>query len=195
MAPTVPDDRECSNGKIASAKYTRKFIRMEDIVKPNNTVFDETTTSSVVQLSTTQLSKESNITNDKSDCQYVNMSINRRRQVNKDYIAQFNKENENPQINQDQIVEHVEKKMKMEESNEELIQMKPQVEKSSVIIDRCEYCRQKLNNEIRLYQGHPNHAIEEQIALTDPKLCLFTGDEDSIHESDARPQNKVTYFR
>ena len=45
------------------------------------------------------------------------------------------------------------------------------------------------------YPGHPNSAIDEDIALTDPKLCLFSGDESFIHESDEHPQNKLTYFR
>lgn len=61
---------------------------------------------------------------------------------------------------------------------------------------KCQICRQILDDpDLRLYDGHPNDSVEEYVALTDPKLSLFTGDEDTIHEDDHRPQNKVTYFR
>jgi DNA (cytosine-5)-methyltransferase 1 len=61
---------------------------------------------------------------------------------------------------------------------------------------KCQICRQILDDpDLRLYQGHPDKAVEEFVALTDPKLSLFTGDEEAIHEHDHRPQNKVTYFR
>jgi DNA (cytosine-5)-methyltransferase 1 len=61
---------------------------------------------------------------------------------------------------------------------------------------KCEICRQILNDpDLRLYQGHPDESVEEFVALTDPKLSLFTGEEDAIHDHDQRPQNKVTHFR
>lgn len=60
---------------------------------------------------------------------------------------------------------------------------------------KCEYCCQKLTSiDIKIYPGHPNNAVEEMIALTDPRLSLFTGEEIVIHESDERPQNKITHF-
>lgn len=60
---------------------------------------------------------------------------------------------------------------------------------------KCEYCCQKLmSTEIKIYPGHPNGAVEEMIALTDPRLSLFTGEEAMVHESDERPQNKITHF-
>jgi DNA (cytosine-5)-methyltransferase 1 len=64
------------------------------------------------------------------------------------------------------------------------------------IQSKCEICRQILDDpDLRLYQGHPDGSVEEFVALTDPKLSLFTGEEDAIHDHDQRPQNKVTHFR
>lgn len=61
---------------------------------------------------------------------------------------------------------------------------------------KCAICRQILDDpDLRLYQGHPDESVEEFVALTDPKLSLFTGEEDAIHDHDQRPQNKVTHFR
>nr|XP_034189663.1 DNA (cytosine-5)-methyltransferase PliMCI-like [Osmia lignaria] len=60
---------------------------------------------------------------------------------------------------------------------------------------KCEYCCQKLTStDLKIYPGHPNGAIEEMIALTDPKLSLFTGEETMVYEGDERPQNKITHF-
>lgn len=44
-------------------------------------------------------------------------------------------------------------------------------------------------------KGHPNNAVEEFVALTDPKLSLFTGNESDVSVDDQRPTNKITYFR
>ncbi|KAG8247308.1 DNA (cytosine-5)-methyltransferase 1, partial [Homalodisca vitripennis] len=64
-----------------------------------------------------------------------------------------------------------------------------------VIPAKCDVCRQLLTDpDLRIYPGHPHDAVEEYIALTDPKLSLFTGDEGDINEHDERPQNKVTQF-
>ncbi|KAL1124037.1 hypothetical protein AAG570_001807 [Ranatra chinensis] len=60
---------------------------------------------------------------------------------------------------------------------------------------KCEHCRQLLSDpDLKLYQGHPHNAVEEFVALTDPKLSLFTGEEACVEEHDERPQNKITYF-
>lgn len=68
-------------------------------------------------------------------------------------------------------------------------------QKSVNVHQKCEYCCQKLSSiDIKLYPGHPNGAVEEMIALTDPRLSLFTGEEVMVHESDERPQNKITHF-
>jgi len=108
-------------------------------------------------------------------------------------ILEFDKENHNPEMNQEEVKENSEKRIKTE-NNKKMFDLKVQDKKVSVI-ERCQYCKQKLNKDMKLYQGHPNGAIEEQIALTDPKLCLFIGDESFIDESDERPQNKITHFR
>lgn len=69
-------------------------------------------------------------------------------------------------------------------------------EKSKWLVNRCEVCRQHLNDpDLLLYPGHPEGALEEFIALTDPKLSLFTGEEEFIHEYDERPQHKITEFK
>nr|UOI87905.1 DNA cytosine-5-methyltransferase 1 [Sogatella furcifera] len=60
---------------------------------------------------------------------------------------------------------------------------------------KCRECHQILNSPDTIcYGGHPNGSVEEFIALTDPKLSLFTGDENFISEQDERPQNKITHF-
>ncbi|XP_017882042.1 DNA (cytosine-5)-methyltransferase PliMCI-like [Ceratina calcarata] len=67
--------------------------------------------------------------------------------------------------------------------------------KSNNLQQKCEYCRQSLSSDdLKIYPGHPNGAVEEFIALTDPRLSLFTGEEDMVDESDERPQNKLTHF-
>lgn len=105
--------------------------------------------------------------------------------------SEYNDISQNPRANEECLVEQFEKKMKTED---DVVTSKFQVRQINVI-ERCEYCRQKLDDEITFYPGHPNGAIDEDIALTDPKLCLFSGDESFIHESDEHPQNKLTYFR
>lgn len=58
--------------------------------------------------------------------------------------------------------------------------------------ERCKICRQYID-ELLIYNGHPNNAVDEFIALTDEKLMLFNGDEE-IDKQDERPTNKITYF-
>ncbi|XP_014605619.1 PREDICTED: DNA (cytosine-5)-methyltransferase PliMCI-like [Polistes canadensis] len=87
------------------------------------------------------------------------------------------------------------KKIKHKDSNHNISEEKPVIKKVVDTPQKCEYCRQKLIvDEIKLYQGHPNGAVEEFVALTDSRLSLFTGEEATIHESDERPQNKLTHF-
>ncbi|KAB0791577.1 hypothetical protein PPYR_03377 [Photinus pyralis] len=59
--------------------------------------------------------------------------------------------------------------------------------------ERCAICKQYVE-EAPLYNGHPNNASEEYIALTDERLMLFTGDEMDLDEKDERPTHKITYF-
>ncbi|XP_046403240.1 DNA (cytosine-5)-methyltransferase PliMCI-like isoform X2 [Ischnura elegans] len=62
---------------------------------------------------------------------------------------------------------------------------------------RCSVCKQTLkdNPDLVLYGGHPKDAVDEEIALVDPRLSLFTGDEvGDIDSADERPQNKITCF-
>ncbi|XP_043265173.1 DNA (cytosine-5)-methyltransferase PliMCI-like [Colletes gigas] len=106
-------------------------------------------------------------------------------------ISEANKENHNLQAKEECFDEHLNKRIKTE--NDKVVP-KFQVTKTNTFPKKCEYCRQKLNDEMKLYPGHPNGAVEEEIALIDPKLCLFSGSESFIHESDQLPQNKLTYF-
>ncbi|CAG4956224.1 unnamed protein product [Colias eurytheme] len=58
--------------------------------------------------------------------------------------------------------------------------------------EKCLICGQFLNNsDIIYYQGHPQDAMEEFIALTNEKLLLVAGDEGDIME---RPQTNITGF-
>lgn len=60
--------------------------------------------------------------------------------------------------------------------------------------ERCIICRQYIE-EVAFYNGHPNNAVEEYIALTDEKLSLFTGDEVCINQHDERPTHKVSIIK
>ncbi|XP_014253428.1 DNA (cytosine-5)-methyltransferase 1-like [Cimex lectularius] len=68
------------------------------------------------------------------------------------------------------------------------------IAKMKSVTKRCDICCQLLESDIKLYEGHPNNAVEEFVALTDPKLSLFTGDEEVVDDYDSRPQNKITHF-
>ncbi|XP_017883668.1 DNA (cytosine-5)-methyltransferase PliMCI-like [Ceratina calcarata] len=52
--------------------------------------------------------------------------------------------------------------------------------------ERCNICRQKIDDYIKIYEGPPNNASEEMLALTDDKL--------SIDSQDDFPQHKLTHF-
>lgn len=189
MPPTLPNEPGSSSRRLTR---NRKLDNMENPVASNSKA-DKT--PSVLDLFSKQLAKRKKIINEVhnepkvSDPQYEV-----KKGINENITVEFDKENHNPQINQDQIEEHAEKRTKVE-GDEEVLKIKSDIRKAPALIERCEYCRQKLDDEMKFYQGHPNGAVEEQIALIDPKLCLFTGDESFIHESDERPQNKITYFR
>ncbi|XP_063536239.1 DNA (cytosine-5)-methyltransferase 1-like [Cydia strobilella] len=59
-------------------------------------------------------------------------------------------------------------------------------------MERCNTCGQFINNsDIIYFQGHPQDAVEEFIALTNEKLVLAAGDEGDIME---RPQTNITGF-
>ena len=40
----------------------------------------------------------------------------------------------------------------------------------------------------------PTGALDEYVALCDPRLALFTGEEAFVQECDERPQHKLTQF-
>ena len=100
---------------------------------------------------------------------------------------------------QDEEAEEVQanKRVKMERSGRQSGKTKDSKKPAVKTIEpECEICLQKLNdNDLKLYIGHPNKAVDEYSVLLDPKLCLFNGDEVDITEGDARALNKVTSFR
>lgn len=67
-------------------------------------------------------------------------------------------------------------------------------------VERCVKCKQFLDS-VLLYNGHPNNSNEEFIALTDEKLSLYTGKEETFEETSELPTHKVlhshinTYYR
>lgn len=190
MAPTISSEPESSNRRMSRS---RKLANKEEPIEADDITADAT--PSVLDSFYKQLVKRNKMNTEANDESKIpDPQYEVRIESDNNTTVEFDKENHNPQINQDQIEGIAEKKIKTG-NNEEMSQLKSQVKKAHVVIERCEYCRQKLNDETSLYQGHPNGAVEEQIALIDPKLCLFTGDESFIHESDERPQNKLTYFR
>ncbi|XP_052224566.1 DNA (cytosine-5)-methyltransferase 1-like isoform X2 [Dreissena polymorpha] len=97
--------------------------------------------------------------------------------------------------------ETVTKKPRIEEEEEEnKREMRPKSEDSTSasvqkIPTKCQQCKQLLNDpDLRTFAGPPEDAVEEYVALTDPKLSLFTGEEDNIDSYDERPQHKLTQF-
>lgn len=61
---------------------------------------------------------------------------------------------------------------------------------------RCKECKQNLNDEyLILYSSHPNGAQDEYNTLIDPKLSLFTGNEETVDVKDLRAVNRITSFR
>ncbi|GFN82630.1 DNA (cytosine-5)-methyltransferase [Plakobranchus ocellatus] len=60
---------------------------------------------------------------------------------------------------------------------------------------RCNECLKYMDDpELKLFPGDPDTAVEEFIALTDPRLSLFTGEEDFDNMTEDRPQHKITDF-
>ncbi|GFS20276.1 DNA (cytosine-5)-methyltransferase [Elysia marginata] len=60
---------------------------------------------------------------------------------------------------------------------------------------RCNECLKYMDDpELKLFPGDPDTAVEEFIALTDPRLSLFTGEEDFDAMTEDRPQHKITNF-
>lgn len=57
-------------------------------------------------------------------------------------------------------------------------------------VERCIKCKQFLDS-VLLYNGHPNNSSEEFIALTDEKLSLYTGKEETFEETSELPTHKV----
>ncbi|CAG0886916.1 unnamed protein product [Darwinula stevensoni] len=58
---------------------------------------------------------------------------------------------------------------------------------------KCYVCGQQYE-DLKIYEGGPEGALEEAVALTDSSLSLFTGEEECVHEDDSRPQVKITGF-
>ena len=105
--------------------------------------------------------------------------------------AELNQE----QQDSDDESENTLKKTKTEEYNATVEEPKIVCQRPANVQQKCEYCLQKLTSaDLKIYPGHPNGAVEELIALTDPKLSLFTGEEANVYEGDERPQNKITDF-
>ncbi|OAD57514.1 DNA (cytosine-5)-methyltransferase 1 [Eufriesea mexicana] len=145
---------------------------------------------SIVEMFSKQLAKRKQVNYDKSNEEELRDLQNIKTENNILNIEQ-NKENCSPEANKEYPDEHPEKKVKFEDT---IIVPKPQIKNTNMFYNKCEYCRQKLNDDIKFYSGHPNGALDEEIALIDSRLCLFNGDESFIHENDQHPQNKLTYF-
>ena len=59
--------------------------------------------------------------------------------------------------------------------------------------ERCHICRQLVNGDLAIFEGHPDDARDEEIALIDPSLSLFNDEECGDYEE--KLQHKVTQFR
>ncbi|XP_076753766.1 DNA methyltransferase 1a isoform X1 [Xylocopa sonorina] len=145
---------------------------------------------SIIDMFSKQLTKRK-----RTDCDIEEEELHKsqRIKIEKSTLLEIkgDKENYNPELNNERSDNHFDKKVRLEDST---MDEKFKIKRTNTFISKCEYCHQKLNNEMKFYPGHPNGAVDEEIALIDPKLCLFSGDESFIHENDQRPQNKLTYF-
>ncbi|XP_067015919.1 DNA (cytosine-5)-methyltransferase 1-like [Acropora muricata] len=60
---------------------------------------------------------------------------------------------------------------------------------------KCKECKQLLNSpDLSLFPGDSNDAVEEFVALTDPRLSLFSGEEEQCDSYSDTPQHKITNF-
>lgn len=157
-------------------------------MKSNTSKFKQT---SIIDMFSQQLAKKKQMNNDATNKEDIQKLQNIKTENNILQKCEQNKENHDPKTDEEYLDKHIEKKAKLTDVN---ILPTPQIKNINIFHNKCEYCRQKLN-EIKFYLGHPNGAVDEEIALIDPKLCLFNGTESFIYESDERPQNKLTYFR
>lgn len=177
-----------SNGKSNNTE-SDKATEEAELSDPN--INSQSDSSVLDKVSNQSMKRSMNETNNNKETTVFDLHESETK-TDGNVILEFDKENQDPE-NQEEMKENPEKKIKTE-NNEAIYKLRSQSKKPHVTIERCKYCQQKLNN-LKLYQGHPNGALEEQIALIDPKLCLFMGDESFIDEIDARPQNKLTHFR
>jgi len=188
---TIVTDSEpgCSRKKILRSSNNAESDGMTEETELNSKINSD---SSALNKVSKQSAKKK--TNTEINMETIVSDLHEARiKAEENVILEFDKENHNPETNQEEVKENSEKRTKTE-NNKKTFDLKAQDKRASDAVERCQHCKQKLE-DIKLYQGHPNGAIEEQIALTDPKLCLFIGDESFIDESDERPQNKITHFR
>lgn len=70
------------------------------------------------------------------------------------------------------------------------VEQKSKLSFSNVKTERCVKCKQFVDS-VLLYNGHPNNSCEEFIALTNEKLSLYTGKEETFEETSELPTHKV----
>lgn len=72
------------------------------------------------------------------------------------------------------------------------VEQKSKLQFPKMKVERCVKCKQFLDS-VLLYNGHPNNSNEEFIALTDEKLSLYTGKEETFEETSELPTHKVLH--
>ncbi|KZC09572.1 PREDICTED: DNA (cytosine-5)-methyltransferase PliMCI-like [Dufourea novaeangliae] len=181
---TSKDRKKLRSGKYISTDVT-SFQRVHGNVTKNATPQQKTQSKKPIK-------RKSNVA-EELEAKAPMLELNEEKQMN-----HIKSENE---LHQEQIElgddseNNTLKKIKIESCNVNGNEPKPMHQKPVSVHQKCEYCCQKLNNpDLKIYPGHPNGAVEEIIALTDPKLSLFTGEEATVYEGDERPQNKLTDF-
>uniref|UniRef100_A0A1B6LRH7 RFTS domain-containing protein n=1 Tax=Graphocephala atropunctata TaxID=36148 RepID=A0A1B6LRH7_9HEMI len=200
-----------SNSKINKSVKTKKnmdadpdSVKMEENVETNSVckVEELVTVEQNVEANTDCKVEESVTVEQKveTDCKIdESVEVNLKIEANSDSNADEEHNTKDVDEDKDENV-HPGKKVKLEESEEvKKENMSPGSEATEKVKKvgpaKCDICRQLLlDSDLRLYVGHPRDAVDEYIALTDPKLSLFTGEEGCINEYDERPQNKITQF-
>lgn len=191
MPPTVSQVEQ--NSKYNGISRSRKFDEIEETAETNDVIADtgDLTMSDLCSKQVVKRKRASTEDNNDPQCEAESSQTTT--------TVEVDKENNNPQINQDEIVEeNVEKKQKTEGKKEKkkygLRKSKNTSSSQSAKTNRCNHCRQDLE-EIHFYPGHPNNAEEEAVALISFTMDKDEQDVEFEREEDRRPQIKLTNFR
>lgn len=165
-----------------SAKRTRNSEE-HDVINPKKLKYDD----NGIEVDNLNLSKDNN----ENDCtKTVTNEIHNKSDSSDSVRNTPNKESN--KMSDTETILHQNDLQNGENATNKNDESDKQGEKNNPDTEKCHICGQFLNNsDIIYYQGHPQDAVEEYIALTNEKLVLASGDDGDIME---RPQTNITGF-